>query len=321
MFLEFDYEYKKSNGYQIEPKRLIFVTRIWVWIQMYLEIIEPLQINDKKTNKHKVINQSYKNPVSQKNSQQPNRGWKGIRAIWKSKSSKHWRGKPIPFTVGSSSSRSRTVTGIEIMLVEVFRFLQKEKEEMNSNFKQIDFHWNKKLSDLLTYLHDSHRKTREETQSICIYLLEPDAGLLRWRTDRFFCWNSLSGVSSTTRLAIRSASSSQPARAAADLNLGLRKLSASFPIPSGFDSIARRSGSEALAVDPSCTIFRSNRWRRSSTREAAVFFVELLGRIWRKGLVQNDELSNGRIFFRIWMRLGSCFKLFFSFATATFRAD
>lgn len=42
---------------------------------------------------------------------------------------------------------------------------------------------------------------------------------------RFLCLDSLTGVSSTTRLASRMASSSQPAMAAADLNPGLRMLS------------------------------------------------------------------------------------------------
>ena len=75
-------------------------------------------------------------------------------------------------------------------------------------------------------LESAHRyggtERRIRIDKYIVYLLEPDRGLLHWRTNRFFCRNSLSGVSSTTRLAIRSASSSQPAMAAADLNLGLK---------------------------------------------------------------------------------------------------
>lgn len=93
---------------------------------------------------------------------------------------------------------------------------------------------------ILTDLRFLIQKTTDR-KLIYIYLLEPDGGLLLCRTHRLLCRSSLSGVSSTTRLAIRSASSSHPAMAAADLNLGLKKICDSFPISSGFDSIGWRS--------------------------------------------------------------------------------
>lgn len=65
--------------------------------------------------------------------------------------------------------------------------------------------------------------------------------VLDLKTDRFFCLVSCSGVSSTMRLAIKRLSSSQPAMAAADLNLGLNNELVPplvlFPISIGFDSL------------------------------------------------------------------------------------
>lgn len=62
------------------------------------------------------------------------------------------------------------------------------------------------------------------------YLLELEGGVLNGKSERFFCLKSLSGVSSTTRLATRIASSSQPAIAATDLNPGLNMLSIFSPL-------------------------------------------------------------------------------------------
>lgn len=73
------------------------------------------------------------------------------------------------------------------------------------------------------------------------YLLELDGGVLNGKSYRLFCFDSRSGVSSTTRLATRMASSSQPAMAATDLNLGLNKLSVLWPFPAtGFGSFWSR---------------------------------------------------------------------------------
>lgn len=49
-------------------------------------------------------------------------------------------------------------------------------------------------------------------------------GDLRWGLERLLCRDSRTGVSSTTRLASKRASSSHPAMAAADRNPGLRML-------------------------------------------------------------------------------------------------
>ncbi|PON95265.1 hypothetical protein TorRG33x02_087870, partial [Trema orientale] len=59
-------------------------------------------------------------------------------------------------------------------------------------------------------------------------LLELLGGVLNWNSERFLDRYSRSGVSSTMRLALKSASSSQPAMAATDLNLGLKILFVHF---------------------------------------------------------------------------------------------
>lgn len=56
------------------------------------------------------------------------------------------------------------------------------------------------------------------------YLDELVDGELELKRERFLCLESLTGVSSTMRLANNSASSSQPAIAAADLNLGDKRV-------------------------------------------------------------------------------------------------
>lgn len=62
---------------------------------------------------------------------------------------------------------------------------------------------------------------------------------LVWDSNLFFCFESLSGVSSTTRAARRSASSSQPAMAAAVRNLGLSRPSRVCPFWVGADDFDR----------------------------------------------------------------------------------
>lgn len=67
------------------------------------------------------------------------------------------------------------------------------------------------------------------------YLVELVDGDLEFKTERFLFLISLSGVSSTIRVASNRASSSQPAIAAADLNLGLIRVLDTFWL---FDSIS-----------------------------------------------------------------------------------
>ena len=55
---------------------------------------------------------------------------------------------------------------------------------------------------------------------------------MEFKTQRFLCLKTLSGVSSTMRLASSSASSSHPAIAAADLNRGLKRVFTFWQFPS-----------------------------------------------------------------------------------------
>ncbi|WVZ08941.1 hypothetical protein V8G54_022287 [Vigna mungo] len=57
-------------------------------------------------------------------------------------------------------------------------------------------------------------------------------GELEFKRERFLCLESLTGVSSTMRVANNSASSSQPAIAAADLNLGDKRVAMSWTLES-----------------------------------------------------------------------------------------
>ena len=130
----------------------------------------------------------------------------------------------VPSFVVSTLSRSRTATGIDIGLFRwALRFL-KHPQNLESNTRKKERIW--------LQLFQLDQLNRE-------YLLdELVGGVLDLKTDRFFCLISCSGVSSTTRLAIKRLSSSQPAMAAADLNLGLNiKLLPPLSISTGFASL------------------------------------------------------------------------------------
>lgn len=74
-------------------------------------------------------------------------------------------------------------------------------------------------------MYEQKKKTESHGQWIFYNLIELELlgrGDLRFWLRRFFSWDSLTGVSSTTRVAMRRASSSQPTMAAADLKLGLK---------------------------------------------------------------------------------------------------
>jgi hypothetical protein len=78
-----------------------------------------------------------------------------------------------------------------------------------------------KLTNILQKKTPIFNNKKTQIQMGYIYLDELDSGDLEFKTKRLLCFESLSGVSSTMRDASKSASSSQPAIAAADLNLGL----------------------------------------------------------------------------------------------------
>lgn len=134
------------------------------------------------------------------------------------------------------------------------------------------------------------------------YLLEFEGGVLNVRSDRFLSLNSRSGVSSTIRLAIRRVSSSQPAIAAIDLNLGLKTLLPFSPLlpllEIGLGDLCEKLGYLGLFRDsPSVTIISYRRipcvslgWKeRRKKKTVPILMDENLTK-------ESADPRNGRVF-------------------------
>ena len=99
--------------------------------------------------------------------------------------------------------------------------------------------------------------------NLILYLLELVGGVLNCKSERFLHLDSRSGVSSTTRLASKIASSSQPAMAATDLNLGLNIPSTFCPCSTGvLGSFGLSFGSSLTIFVPTLGGFWMSKWKR-----------------------------------------------------------
>lgn len=140
------------------------------------------------------------------------------------------------------------------ILFSFLKFLTRSNVKINKEIVNKSLKLHLYLTHLSSFLVNTQRpNTKQQFEkkkkkfsnnamiSQMFYLLELDGGVLNGKSNRLFCLDSRSGVSSTTRLATRMASSSQPAMAATDLNLGLNKLSVLWPFPAtGFGSFWSR---------------------------------------------------------------------------------
>lgn len=208
----------------------------------------------------------------------------------------------IPHFEVSSSSRSRTATGIETgLLLWALRFLKHEAYTEWLNPFKFPRKWTKQknnnkvyifmlsLSPDLSLFWDFGQRPNAKYIGVLGfvgYLLELLGGVLNNKSERFLCLDSRSGVSSTTKLAIKRASSSQPAMAATDLNLGLNTSFWLWPPTSGFDSLGGFFESPGIWFGSSLTILDHYRRRRETTRALQIILRR------RSRIVTNTSQSN-----------------------------
>lgn len=115
-------------------------------------------------------------------------------------------------------------------------------------------------------------------------------GVLNCKSERFLYLSSRSGVSSTTRLAAKMASSSQPAMVATDLNLGLNMKSTFCPFSIGFF----RSFGLCLGSSLNMSGAMSVGFRISEGKMRDGFLLQRQKQNRKKG----KTVSNGRVFLK-----------------------